>query len=144
MVLQFAYCALLKSQSAHDKAEVFNFLYSDRCEGPNHCLILSGTGSAARYKVQSNTEIQPWALKWDPNTTPKCLLQIFMQQHICASFKFVSSWTCEQLACSKAMSGPFLVPLLQCASLTATLFASYESKYSVLSMQYAFHKYCKV
>ncbi len=35
--------------------------------------------------------------------------------------------------CSKAMSGPFLVPLLQCASLTATLFASYESKYSVLS-----------
>ncbi len=31
--------------------------------------------------------------------------------------------------------GPFLVPLLQCASLIATLFASYESEYSVLSMR---------
>ncbi len=38
------------------------------------------------------------------------------------------------LGCSKAMSGPFLVPLLQCASLTAMLFASYESEYWVLSM----------
>ena len=35
--------------------------------------------------------------------------------------------------CSKAMSGLSLVLFLQCASLTATLFASYESEYSVLS-----------
>ena len=33
----------------------------------------------------------------------------------------------------QSMSGLFLVPLLQCALLTATLFASYESEYSVLS-----------
>ncbi len=39
----------------------------------------------------------------------------------------------EMCWCSKAMSGPFLVSLLQCASLTATLLASYESEYSVLS-----------
>ncbi len=35
--------------------------------------------------------------------------------------------------CSKAMSGPFLIPLLQCALLTAMLFASYKSEYLVLS-----------
>ena len=35
----------------------------------------------------------------------------------------------SQQACSKAMSGLSLVPLLQCAPLTATLFASYESEY---------------